>query len=65
MFTCGKENYSLSQGWFSVKNYKSIYKLNLSGCLFACLDPINVKRTETIGSKCYVGPHVTPGKVFE
>ena len=43
----------------------SIYILCLSVCLFVCLYPINVKTTEPIGPKFCVGPHVTPGKVYE
>jgi len=30
-----------------------------------CLYPINVKTAEPIGPKFCVGPHVTPGKVYE
>ena len=37
----------------------------LSVCLFVCLYPVNVKTTKPIGPKFFVGPHVTPGKVYE
>ena len=33
-------------------------------CLSVCLYPINVKTTESIWSKFFVGPRVTPGKVY-
>jgi len=38
--------------------------INLA-CLSVCLYPINVKTAEPIGPKFFVGPHVTPGKVYE
>jgi len=41
---------------------QSIYKLCLSVCR---LYPINVKTAEPIKFKFCVGPHVTPGKVFQ
>ena len=41
-----------------------IYFACLSGCLFVCLYPINVKTAEPIGSKFCVGSRVTPGKVY-
>jgi len=44
---------------------ESIYKFGLSVCLSVCLYPINVKTAEPIGPKFCVGPHVTPGKVYE
>jgi len=34
-------------------------------CLSVRLYPINVKTAEPIGPKFCVGPHVTPGKVYE
>ena len=37
----------------------------LSVCLFVCLYPINVKTAKPIGPKFFVGPHVSPGKVYE
>ena len=37
----------------------------LSGCLFVCLYPINVKTAEPIGPKFFMGHHVTTGKVYE
>ena len=40
---------------------KSVNKYSLS----VCLCPINVKTAEPIGPKFFVGPHVTPGKVYE
>ena len=43
----------------------SIYKFALSVCLLGCLYPINVKTAEPIGSKFFVGHHVTTGKVYE
>ena len=33
-------------------------------CLSVCLYPIIVKTVEPIGPKFFVGPHVTPGKVY-
>ena len=39
----------------------SIYKFGLSVCLY----PINVKTAEPIEPKFFVGPHMTPGKVYE
>ena len=48
--------------------YTSIYKFGLSVCLFGCLSvclyPINVKTAVPIRPKFYVGPHMTPGKVY-
>ena len=38
----------------------SIYKFSLSVCLY----PINVKATEPIEPKFFVGTRVTPGKVY-
>jgi len=40
--------------------------INLA-CLSVCLypNPIKVKAAEPIGPKFCVGPHVTPGKVYE
>ena len=32
-------------------------------CLSVCLYPMNIKTAEPIGSKFFVGPRVTPGKV--
>ena len=43
----------------------SIYKFGLSGCLFVCLYPINVKTAEPIGPNFFVGHYVTIGKVYE
>ena len=37
----------------------------LSGCLFVCLYPINVKTAEPIGPKFFVGHHVTTENVYE
>ena len=37
----------------------------LSVCLGVCLYPINVKTAEPIRPKFCVGPHVSPGKVYE
>ena len=37
----------------------------LSGCLFVCLYPINVKTGEPIWPKFFVGHHVTTRKVYE
>ena len=36
----------------------------LSVCLFVCLYPIHVKTAEPIRPKCFVGPHMIPGKVY-
>ena len=51
---------------------KSLLSINLTClsvclfvCLFVCLYPLNVKTAEPIGPKFCVGPHVTPGKVYE
>ena len=33
--------------------------------MFVCLYPKNVKTVELIGLKYVVGPHMTPGKVYE
>ena len=52
-------------GTFTVVYNISIYKFGLSVCLSVCLYPINVKTAEPIGPKFFVGPHVTPGKVYE
>ena len=43
------------------KIQSSIYIL----CWSVCLNPINVKTAEPIGSKLWVGPHVTPGQIYE
>ena len=37
----------------------------VSGCLFVCLYPINVKTAEPIWPNFFVGPHGAPGKVYE
>ena len=42
----------------------SICILCLSGCLFVCLYPINVKTAEPSGAKFFVGPCATPGLVY-
>ena len=47
----------------NIENY--IYYASVSGCLFFCLCPINVKTAEPIGPKFCVGTHVTPKKVYE
>ena len=39
----------------------SIYKFSLSVCLY----PINVKTSKPIRPKFCMGPHVTPGKIYE
>ena len=39
--------------------------VRLSICLFVCVSPTNVKTAEPIGPKFCMGPHVTPGKVYE
>ena len=44
---------------FAKKN-KHVYILRLS----VRLCPISVKTAEQIGPKLFVGPHVTPGKVY-
>ena len=44
------------------KVYLSI--LCLSGCYAVCLYPINLKTAEPIGLKFFVGPHMTPRKVY-
>ena len=54
-------NYLLLQ----VTTITSIHKFSLSGCLFVCFYPINVKTAEPIKPKFCVGPHVTPKKVYE
>ena len=36
----------------------------VSGCLFVCLCPINVRTAKPIGPKFCVGPHMTPGKIY-
>ena len=43
----------------------SFYILCLSGCLFVCLYPMNVKTAKPIRSKFCVGPHMTQGKIYE
>ena len=40
----------------------SIYKYIL--CMSVCLLPINVKTAKPIGPTSFVGPHMTPGKVY-
>ena len=41
-----------------------MYKFGLSGWVFVCLYPINVKTAEPIGPKFFVGSRETPGKVY-
>ena len=36
-----------------------------SVCVSVCVYPINVKTAEPNSPKICVGPHVTPGKVYE
>ena len=47
------------------KSLVCIYFACLSVFLNVCLYPINVKTAELIGPKFCVGPHMTPGKVYE
>ena len=49
----------------SASFYLNINLACLFWCLFVCLYPINVKTAEPIGPKFFVGPHVTPTKVYE
>ena len=42
----------------------NLYILCLSGGLFVCLYPINVKTVEPIKLKIVETTHVTPGKVY-
>ena len=42
-----------------------IYILCLSVWMSVCLYPINVKTAEPIRPKFFVGPHMTPGLVYE
>ena len=49
---------------FSISTLPYLLYINLA-CLFVCLCPINVKTTEPIGPKFFVGHLGTPGKVYE
>ena len=51
--------------WLYPKIYNYIYFSFLSVCLFVSLFPINVKTAEPIGPKFFVGPRLTPEKVYE
>ena len=45
--------------------YKTHYLCINLACLFVCLHSINVKTAEPIGTKFFVGHHVTTRKVYE
>ena len=43
-----------------------LYILCLSGCLFVCLQPIQVETAEPIGFNVFfVGPNMKQGKIYE
>ena len=56
--------FSLNSVRSSSVHSTSIYISCLSGCLFVCLYPINVKTAEPNGPKFFVGAHMTPEKVW-
>ena len=64
-FTQFSQTYLFNIYFFNLNLTISININCLSGCLYVCLNTINVKTAEPIGPKFSLGPHMTPRMVLD